>query len=169
MSAIDDLLAHNQGAAASAGDPGEAPPSRRVAILTCMDARLDLGLALGIEAGEAHVLRNAGGVVTGDAIRSLALSQRKLGTREVMVIHHTNCGLEGLDEEDFRAELTRDGGVEPPFSIEAFADLEEDVCESVLRVRHSRYLPHREAVRGFVYDVATHRVTEVAVQDQGPS
>lgn len=135
-------------------------PSRRLAVVACMDCRLDLG-ALGLKAGEAHVLRNAGGVVTDDVIRSLAISQRRLGTREVMLVHHTDCGMEKLDEEEFAAELREAAGVAPGFAIESFTDLDEDVRESARRVRNSPFLTHREAVRGFVYDVATHRLREV--------
>jgi carbonic anhydrase len=142
----------------------DARPSRRLAIVTCMDCRLDVFGALGLKDGEAHVLRNAGGVVTDDVIRSLAISQRRLGTREVMLVHHTDCGMEKLDEEEFRAELREAAGAEPGFAIESFPDVEANVRESVLRVRRSPFLPHRDAVRGFVYDVATHRLREVAVE-----
>jgi carbonic anhydrase len=136
-------------------------PSRQLAIVTCMDCRLDLGAALGLEPGEAHVLRNAGGVVTEDTIRSLAISQRKLGTREVMLIHHTDCGMEKLSDEGFRIELEETTGVVPEFPIGAFDDVEDSVRESVERVRHSPFIPHREAVRGYVYDVDTHQLREV--------
>jgi carbonic anhydrase len=144
-----------------------AKPSRQLAVVACMDCRLDLLGALGLEIGEAHVLRNAGGVVTDDVIRSLAISQRRLGTREVMLVHHTGCGMEKLDDGEFRAELREAAGTEPPFPIETFADVEEDVRRSVLRVRASEFLPHRDAVRGFVYDVATHRLREIEVSEGG--
>jgi carbonic anhydrase len=140
-----------------------ARPSKRLAVVACMDCRLDLLDALGLEIGEAHVLRNAGGVVTDDVIRSLAISQRRLGTREVTLIHHTDCGMEKLDEDELREELREAAGVAPPFEIGSFADLDADVRESILRVRRSEFLPHRDAVRGFVYDVATHRLREVEV------
>jgi carbonic anhydrase len=139
-------------------------PSRRLAVVACMDCRLDLLGALGLKDGEAHVLRNAGGVVTDDVIRSLAISQRRLGTREVVLVHHTDCGMEKIEDEAFAAELREAAGVAPSFAIEAFEDLDEDVRESVRRVRSSPFLPHREAVRGFVYDVATHRLREVEVR-----
>jgi carbonic anhydrase len=141
-----------------------AQPSRRLAVVTCMDCRIDLAAALGLGLGEAHVLRNAGGVVTDDVIRSLAISQRRLGTREVTLIHHTDCGMQTITDEDFRAELEQETGISPPFAIESFSDLDADVRQSVLRVRRSPFLPHREAVRGFVYDVATHRLREIEVE-----
>ncbi len=162
MSAIDELLAGNERYAAEPAEEGLAPaPSRRVVVVTCMDARLDVYAALGLGRGEAHVLRNAGGVVTDDVIRSLAVSQRKLGTREVMLVHHSRCGMQSLDGEAFRAELAADAGAEPPFEIGAFADLEADVRESISRVRESPFLPHRDAVRGFVYDVDSRQLHEV--------
>jgi carbonic anhydrase len=146
--------------------PGDldARPRRRLAVVSCMDCRLDLVAALGLERGDAHVLRNAGGVVTDDVIRSLAISQRRLGTREVFLVHHTECGMQTLSDEDFRDELREAAGVEPPFAIESFSDLDADVRESVLRVRSSPFLPHRDAVRGFVYDVATHGLREIEVE-----
>jgi carbonic anhydrase len=148
-----------------ATSPLSARPSRQLAVVTCMDCRLDVNGALGLAAGEAHVLRNAGGIVTDDVIRSLAISQRQLGTREVILVHHTDCGMEKLDDDEFREELREAAGVAPPFEIGSFADVEEDVRESVLRVRRSEFLPHRDAVRGFVYDVATHRLREVRVEE----
>jgi carbonic anhydrase len=138
-----------------------ARPSRRLAVVTCMDCRIDLEAALGLQPGEAHVLRNAGGVVTDDVIRSLAISQRRLGTREVTLVHHTECGMQTLTDDGFRAELREETGIAPPFAIESFDNLEADLRQSVLRVRRSPFLPHRDAVRGFVYDVATHRLREV--------
>ena len=126
-----------------------------------MDSRLDVFAALGLGDGEAHVLRNAGGVITDDVIRSLALSQRSLGTREVMLIHHTDCGLQKVTDDGFRAELQEATGVAPAFAIESFTDVDADVRQSILRVRRSAFLPHRDAVRGFVYDVDTHRLREV--------
>jgi carbonic anhydrase len=143
-----------------------ARPSRGLAVVTCMDCRLDLLGALGLNVGEAHVLRNAGGVVTDDVIRSLAISQRRLGTREVMLIHHTDCGMEKLDEGEFREELREAAGAEPRFEIGSFAEVEADVRESVLRVRGSAFLPHRDAVRGFVYDIATHCLSEIEVEER---
>jgi carbonic anhydrase len=160
VEAIERLISHNQ-ARPAAADDAPAAPARRLAIVTCMDARLDLFGALGLEVGEAHILRNAGGLVTDDMLRSLAISQRKLGTREVMVIQHTSCGMQGITDEEFRAELVRDTGVEPPFAALAFTDLEASVRRSVERLAESPFLPHRDAVRGFVYDVETHQLREV--------
>jgi carbonic anhydrase len=159
---IDELVANN--AAFADGLPTQhldVKPSRQLAIVTCMDSRLDVFAALGVGEGEAHVLRNAGGVITDDVIRSLALSQRKLGTREVMLIHHTDCGLEKVSDDGFRAELQEATGVAPAFAIESFDDVEEDVRQSIRRVRRSTFIPHRESVRGFVYDVDTHRLREI--------
>jgi carbonic anhydrase len=166
MSTIDDLLANNARFAASLPDRHlGVEPSRRLAIVTCMDSRLDVFAALGLEDGEAHVLRNAGGVITDDVIRSLAISQRRLGTRETMLIHHTNCGMQTLTDDGFRAELREATGVAPAFAIESFVDVEADVRQSILRVRNSPFVPHRDVVRGFVYDVDTHELREVRVAD----
>ncbi len=162
MSAIDELLANND--AFAEGTPPESlgvSPIRRLAIVTCMDSRLDVFAALGLGHGEAHILRNAGGVITDDVIRSLAVSQRRLGTREVMLIHHTDCGLLKITDDGFRAELQEQSGVAPPFAIESFTDLDADVRQSILRVCRSPFLLHREVVRGFVYDVDSHRLREV--------
>ncbi len=164
MDQIERLVLLNERFAASEGAPaGElpAPPARELAIVTCMDARLDVYAALGLARGEAHVLRNAGGVITEDVIRSLAISQRRLGTREVMLIHHTRCGMEGLDEDELREELTRAAGAPPPFRPGGFADVEANVCESLRRVRASPLLAHRDHVRGFVYDLDTGLLREV--------
>jgi carbonic anhydrase len=162
METIEELLANNRRFAEPLADRHlEVEPSRRLAIVTCMDSRLDVFAALGLGDGEAHVLRNAGGVVSDDVIRSLAISQRRLGTREVMLIHHTDCGLEKLTDEGFRVELEEATGIVPEFPIEAFVSVEESVRESIARVRRSPFVPHREAVRGFVYDVDTHRLREV--------
>jgi carbonic anhydrase len=170
VSVIDELVSANRVAAEArgAGD-GNLPgaPSRAVAIVTCMDCRIDVEAALGLRLGEAHVLRNAGGVVTDDVIRSLALSQRKLGTREVMLVHHDKCGLATVTDDGFRAELREATGVAPAFAIESFTDVEADVRQSVERVRRSDFLPHRDAVRGFVYDVDTGALREVATADAG--
>ncbi len=140
-------------------------PTRQLAIVTCMDCRIDLGAALGLKPGEAHVLRNAGGVVSDDVIRSLAISQRRLGTREVMLIHHTDCGMEKLSDEGFRVELEEATGIVPEFPIEAFDRVEDSLRESLRRVRHSPFIPHRDAVRGFVYDVETHALREIETAD----
>ncbi len=166
METIDRLLANNEAFAAGLPERHlDVQPSLHLAIVTCMDSRLDVFAALGVGEGEAHVLRNAGGVITDDVIRSLALSQRKLGTREVMLIHHTNCGLETVSDDGFRAELQEATGVAPAFAIESFVDVDADVRQSVRRVRRSVFVPHRDVVRGFVYDVDTHRLREVEVSD----
>ena len=164
MDVIDELLANNEAFAASIPVQHlNVRPRRRLAIVTCMDSRLDVFAALGLHHGEAHILRNAGGVITDDVIRSLAVSQRRLGTREVMLVHHTNCGMQTLTDDGFRAELQEASGVAPAFAIESFRDLEQDVCQSILRVRRSPFLLHRDIVRGFVYDVDTHELREVHV------
>jgi carbonic anhydrase len=162
--AIDQLL-QNNATYAQVSSPVELPgsPSLKVAIVTCMDCRLDPAAVLGLTSGEAHVLRNAGGVVTEDVIRSLSISQHKLGTREIMVIHHTRCGMQTITDDGFRAELAELTGTTPPFAIESFIDLDADVRQSVLRVRRSQFIPHRDAVRGFVYDVDGHTLREVVV------
>lgn len=168
METIDELVANNREFAASLPTRDlEVEPTRRLAIVTCMDSRLDVFAALGLTGGEAHVLRNAGGVITDDVIRSLAVSQRRLGTREVMVIHHTDCGMQKISDDGFRAELQAATGIAPAFAIESFEDVEADVRQSVLRVRRSDFLLHRDSVRGFVYDVANHALREIAVEE-GP-
>ena len=162
MSVIDQLIAQNEGFADSLSERHlDVRPSRELAIVTCMDSRLDVFAALGLGDGEAHVLRNAGGVITDDVIRSLAISQRLLGTREVMLIHHTDCGMQKITDDGFRAELQAETGVSPAFAIESFTDVDADVLQSILRVRSSAFVPHRDAVRGFVYDVDDHRLREV--------
>ena len=164
MHVIDELLANNRAFAQSLPERHfDLHPSRRLAIVTCMDSRLDVFAALGLADGEAHVLRNAGGVITDDVIRSLAVSQRRLGTRSVMLIHHSDCGMAKLTDDGFRRELLEATGVAPAFAIESFEDVDVDVRQSVLRVRRSTFLLHRDAIRGFVYDVDTHRLREVAV------
>ena len=163
---IDELLSNNRAFADSLpAQHLDVRPSRRLAVVTCMDSRLDVFAALGLQDGEAHVLRNAGGVITDDVIRSLAVSQRRLGTREVMLIHHTDCGMQTLTDDGFRAELQEATGVAPAFAIESFTDLDADVRQSILRVRRSAFVPHRDVIRGFVYDIDTHRLREVEAGD----
>ncbi|MFL5834674.1 MAG: beta-class carbonic anhydrase [Solirubrobacterales bacterium] len=167
MDTIDSLLENNKGFADGlTARHLDVEPQRHLAIVTCMDSRLDVFAALGLGDGEAHILRNAGGVITDDVIRSLALSQRRLGTREVMLIHHDDCGLQKITEDGFRMELQETTGIAPSFAIEAFKDVEEDVRQSIRRVRASPFLPHRDVVRGFVYDVDTHRLREIEVPEQ---
>jgi carbonic anhydrase len=162
MSVTDDLLRNNEAYAASF-DKGDlpTPPAKKTAVVACMDARLDVHAILGLEIGEAHVIRNAGGVVTDDAIRSLAISQRLLGTEEIVLIHHTGCGMLTFSDDDFRRQIQEDTGIKPPWSAEAFSDLEEDVRQSVARVKTSPFIPRTDAVRGFVYEVETGRLREV--------
>ncbi len=165
MDVIDELLRNNEAFAASLPVQHlDVRPRRRLAIVTCMDSRLDVFAALGLHHGEAHILRNAGGVITDDVIRSLAVSQRRLLTREVMLVHHTDCGMLSLTDDGFRAELQEASGVAPAFAIESFSDLDGDVRQSLLRVRRSPFLLHRDRVRGFVYDVDTHALREVHVE-----
>lgn len=162
MSVTDELLAANARYAETFSGPLPLPPSRHVAILACMDARLDVYRALGLDEGEAHVIRNAGGVVTDDEIRSLAISQRLLGTTEIVLIHHTDCGMLTFTDEDFRSSIEQDTGVRPDWHSEAFADLEADVRASLERVLDSSSIPDKHSVRGFVFDVSTGRLSEVA-------
>lgn len=159
---IDELLEKSQAySAAFAHGHLAAPPARRVAIVTCMDARIDVHAIFGLQPGDAHVIRNAGGAVTDDAIRSLAISQRLLGTEEVMVLHHTSCGMMGFSADDFARQIQDETGIRPGWAVETFADLEGDVRQSVARIHASPFLPRKDAVRGFVYDVGTGRVAEV--------
>jgi carbonic anhydrase len=160
-----DFLLDNNARYADAIEPAhlDVRPKRKLAIVTCMDSRLDVFAALGLQGGEAHVLRNAGGVVTDDVIRSLAISQRLLGTTDVMLIHHSDCGMQKITDDGFRQELLESTGVAPAFAIESFGDLDTDVRQSILRVRNSPFVLHKDGVRGFVYDVDTHRLREVVV------
>ncbi|HEY3471820.1 MAG TPA: carbonic anhydrase [Amycolatopsis sp.] len=162
MTSIDVLLKRNQEIGdITPGDRSTPRPSLQVAVLTCMDARIRVFEIFGLLQGESHVLRNAGGVVTDDVIRSLALSQRKLGTREVLIVQHTECGLSMVTEDDFKDELEEATGLRPTWAVEAFRNVENSVRTSMERVRRSAYLPHTENVRGFVYDVKIGRLTEV--------
>jgi carbonic anhydrase len=162
MSAIDHLVHANERYVESF--PGARPlrPKLRLTVITCMDSRLDLFGALGLDIGDAHLLRNAGGIPTDDVLRSLALSQRKLGTREVVIIHHTQCGMDGFDDDAFRAELADESGMAPTWRVAGFTDLFEDTRRSVETVRNCAWIPHRDDVRGFVFDVATAQLTEVS-------
>jgi carbonic anhydrase len=138
------------------------PPAKGVAVVACMDARLNVYGLLGLAEGDAHVIRNAGGVITDDEIRSLAISQRLLGTREVVLIHHTDCGMLTFGDDEFRRQVQEDTGIKPEWAAEAFDDLEDDVRQSVARIRASPFIPHKESVRGFVYDVKSGNLTEVS-------
>ncbi|MEV0680483.1 carbonic anhydrase [Actinosynnema sp. NPDC050436] len=161
MSVTDDLLANNAAYAEHFSGPLPLPPSKHVAVLACMDARLDVYRVLGLNEGEAHVIRNAGGVVTEDEIRSLAISQRLLGTREIILIHHTDCGMLTFTDDEFKRAIQDEVGVKPPWAAEAFKDLDEDVRQSVGRIRNSPYIPVKDSIRGFVFDVATGKLDEV--------
>ncbi len=142
--------------------PHTPKPARHVAVVACMDARLDLFSILGLKPGDAHLIRNAGGVATDDVIRSLAISQRKLGTREIVLVHHTDCGMLTFTEDEFRGDLMEETGMRPPWATEAFGDLDADVRNSMQRIRTNAFIPHRDNVRGFVYDVDTGELKEVA-------
>ena len=161
MSVTDEYLANNERYAASFSGPLPMPPAKQTAVIACMDARLNVYAILGLGDGEAHVIRNAGGVVTDDAIRSLAISQRLLGTREIILIHHTDCGMLTFTDDDFKASIQEDTGLKPAWAAEAFADLDADVRQSIGRIKASPFVPHKEQVRGFVFDVATGRLNEV--------
>lgn len=157
----DRLVAANRRYAAEFHDPGmDARPVLQVAVVACMDARIDVHALLGLGLGDCHIIRNAGGVVTDDTIRSLTISQRALGTRSVILIHHTGCGLLDLTE-DFRHDLEREVGIRPSWAVEAFTDLEQDVRQSMARIRTSAFIPHTDQVRGFVFDVRTGLLSEV--------
>jgi carbonic anhydrase len=161
MSAIDELLANNAAYAASFSGPLPLPPSKRVAVVACMDARLSVYAMLGLAEGQAHVIRNAGGVITDDAIRSLAISQRLLGTKEIILIHHTDCGMLTFTDDEFKRSIEQDTGIRPSWAAEAFPELEQDVRQSIARIKASPFLPHTDAVRGFVFDVATGKLNVV--------
>ena len=167
MDPIDELVANNAAFAAQHGQRhSDVRPSRRLAVVACMDSRLNVFATLGLTEGEAHILRNAGGVVTDDVIRSLAISQRRLGTTDIMLIHHTDCGMQKVTDDGFRAELQESGGVAPSFAIESFTDVDANIRQSILRVRRSVFLAHRDRVRGFVYDVDTGALREAFVDDR---
>jgi carbonic anhydrase len=161
MSAIDHLLHANQSYAAAFPGPRPIRPRLRLAVIACMDSRLDLFGALGLDVGDAHLIRNAGGLPTEDALRSLALSQRFLGTREVVLIHHTDCGMEGFDDAGFRAQLAAEGGPEPRWDVPGFTDIRATMRRSVATVRDCAWLPYRDDVRGFIFDTATAALEEV--------
>jgi carbonic anhydrase len=162
MSVTDDLLRNNE-AYAAAFDKADLPlpPAKGVAVVACMDARLDVHKILGIEEGDAHVIRNAGGVITDDEIRSLAISQRLLGTSEIILIHHTDCGMLTFTDDELKQQIHEDVGIKPHFPMESFSDLEEDVRQSIARIQASPFIPQKDTVRGFVYEVETGRLREV--------
>jgi carbonic anhydrase len=162
MSITDDLLRNAETYAASFDKGNLAmPPAKHVAVVACMDARLNPYGILGLSEGDAHIIRNAGGVVTEDVVRSLALSQRLLGTREIILIHHTDCGMLTFKDDEVKAQIEADTGIRPNFALEAFPDPDKDVAQSMARIAASPFIPHKDQVRGFVYDVASGRLREV--------
>jgi carbonic anhydrase len=163
MSVTEELL-QNNATYAQSFDKGDLqlPPARGVAVVACMDARLDVHKILGLKEGDAHVIRNAGGVITDDEIRSLTISQRLLGTREIILIHHTDCGMLTFSDDELKAQIHEDVGLKPHFSMESFSDLEEDVRQSIARIQASPFIPHKQSVRGFIYEVETGRLREVS-------
>ncbi len=164
MSVIDNLLKNNEHYAASfAKGDLPPPPAKKLAVLACMDARLDVHRILGLEVGDAHIIRNAGGVATDDAIRSLVISQRLLGTEEVILVHHTDCGMLRFKDDELKRQIEQETGIRPAFAFEAFADVQQDVRQSIARIEASPFIPRKSSIRGFVYDVASGRLSEVRV------
>lgn len=163
MSVTDELLRNNEEYARNF-DKGDLPlpPAKGVAVVACMDARLDVHGMLGLELGDAHVIRNAGGVITDDEIRSLFISQHMLGTTEIVLIHHTGCGMLTFSDDEVKDQIEADTGVRPPFALESFGDLDENVRESIERIKSSPFIPNKDAIRGFVYEVETGRLREVS-------
>ncbi len=162
MSATDDLLANNATYAESFQGPLPLPPAKGVAVVACMDARLNVYAILGLGEGEAHVIRNAGGVITEDEIRSLAISPRLLGPTEIILIHHPDCGMLTFTDDEFKKSIQDETGLKPQWAAEAFADNDTDVRQSINRIKASPYIPHTDQIRGFVFDVATGKLNEVA-------
>ena len=163
MSATDELL-RNAESYAAGFEKGDLPipPARKLAVLACMDARLNPYAVLGLQEGDAHIIRNAGGVVTDDEIRSLSISQRLLGTEEIILIHHTDCGMLTFTDDEFKRAVQDDVGIKPAWAAEAFPDLDEDVRQSIARIQASPFIPRKDAVRGFVYEVETGKLREVS-------
>jgi carbonic anhydrase len=163
MSVTDELLQNNE-RYAEGFDKGDLalPPAKGVAVVACMDARLHVSKVLGLDEGDAHIIRNAGGIVTDDEIRSLAISQRLLGTSEIILIHHTDCGMLTFTDDEFRHQLQEETGIRPEWAAEAFHDLDDDVRQNIARIQASPFIPNKDSVRGFVYDVATGRLREVS-------
>jgi carbonic anhydrase len=161
MTVTDELLANNAEYAATFSGPLPLPPAKQIAVVACMDARINVYGVLGLREGEAHVIRNAGGVITEDEIRSLAISQRLLGTKEIILIHHTDCGMLTFTDDEFKKSIQDETGVKPSWAAEAFSDLDTDVRQSIARIKNSPFIPVRDSVRGFVFDVATGKLAEV--------
>jgi len=162
MTVIDEYLANNARYAESFSGPLPMPPSKHIAVVACMDARLNVYGLLGLNDGEAHVIRNAGGVITDDEIRSLAISQRLLGSREIMLSHHTGCAMLTFTDDEFKRSIEEDTGIKPEWAAEAFGDLDADVRQSIARIKASPFIPRKDSVRGFVYEVETGRLREVS-------
>ncbi len=159
----DELLANNERYAAGFDKADlPMPPATKVAVVACMDARLNVYGALGLKEGDAHVIRNAGGVITDDAVRSLVISQRLLGTEEIVLIHHTGCGMLTFTDDEFKASIQKETGIKPDWAAESFADLEQDVRQSIARIKASPFIPHKDSIRGFVYEVESGRLREVS-------
>lgn len=161
MTVTDQYLENNKNYAANFQGPLPLPPKNQIAVLACMDARINVYGALGIQEGESHVIRNAGGVVTDDEIRSLSISQRLLGTKEIILIHHTDCGMLTFSDDEFKKSIQDETGIKPEWAAEAFSDLEVDVKQSIARIKQSPFIPHTDSVRGFIFDVATGLLNEV--------
>ena len=162
MSVIDEILEHNEAYAEQFVHTSlPMPPAKNLAVVACMDARLETGVLLKLVEGDAHVIRNAGGVVTDDVIRSLTISQRLLGTHEIMLIHHTDCGMVTFTDEDLKQQIEDETGIKPAFAMETFKDVDTDVRQSIARIKASPFIPHKQAVRGFVYDVESGHLREV--------
>ena len=162
MSVTDELLKNNEAYAAQFTGPLPLPPSRHLAVVACMDARLDVYRILGLNEGESHVIRNAGGVITEDEIRSLAISQRLLGTEEIILIHHTDCGMQTFTDDEFKQSILDDTGARPAWAAESFPDASADVKQSIQRVKSSPFIPKKDSIRGFVFNVSTGQLEDVA-------
>ena len=163
MSVIPQYLERNAEYVATFEGPRPLPPAKHLAVVACMDARIHVSSLLGLEEGDAHIIRNAGGVVTDDEIRSLAISQRLLGTREIILIHHTDCGMLTFTDDEFKRTIQSETGIKPEWAAESFTDLAEDVIQSANRIKASPFIPHTDSIRGFIFDVATGRLNEVAL------
>jgi carbonic anhydrase len=162
MSVTDELIRNNETYSRSFNKGSlPMPPGKDMVVLACMDARLDVNKILGLQEGDAHVIRNAGGVVTDDAIRSITISQRLLGTKEIVLIHHTDCGMLTFHDDEVKAKIQQEVGIKPPFALEAFSSLEDDIQQSIARIQASPFIPNKSSVRGFIYDVKSGRLNEV--------
>ncbi len=163
MTATNEFLGNNEIYASGFSEGSlPMPPAKKIAVVACMDARLETGALLGLVEGDAHVIRNAGGVVTDDVIRSLTISQRLLGTREIMLIHHTDCGMLTFEDADLKHQILDETGIKPPFAMEAFSDLDADIRQSIARIKANPYVPYKDQIRGFIYETESGRLREVA-------